>query len=110
MIGDENFQNFRGDGGYDTYTGGLGKDTFRIEYDDTYVPAQNDMVMIDQYVTDFEEVDEISIEDYGFSEMLHYLQDNFQLNKILIKIKLLYLLMQIKPQLKICLQLKVSFT
>ena len=64
MIGNENFQDFRGDGGYDTYIGGVGEDNFRVESQ-----YANDGVLIDNFIriTDFESVDKISIEDYGFS-------------------------------------------
>ena len=68
FIGDENYQNFRGDGGYDTFTGGVGEDHFRLESQTRYDSTSDANVLIDSYarITDFENDDKISIEDYGF--------------------------------------------
>jgi len=69
MIGDEYYQNFRGDGGYDTFTGGVGEDHFRLESHTMWDSVSGTDVLIDSFarITDFENVDRISIEDYGFS-------------------------------------------
>ncbi len=68
IIGDENYQDFRGDGGYDTYTGGIGRDDFRVE-SQYYRDDDDNDVLLNNFIriTDFENLDRISIEDYGFS-------------------------------------------
>ena len=68
FLGDENYQNFRGDGGYDIFTGGAGEDHFRLESQTENDPNSGVDVLIDSYarITDFENDDKISIEDYGF--------------------------------------------
>ena len=69
FIGDENYQNFRGDGGYDIFIGGAGEDHFRLESHTRWDYNTNSQVYLDSFarITDFEKVDKVSFEDYGFS-------------------------------------------
>ncbi|MDA8687832.1 calcium-binding protein, partial [bacterium] len=69
FIGDENYQNFRGDGGYDTFTGGVGEDHFRLESHTRWDYDTQSQVYLDSFarITDFENADRVSLEDYGFS-------------------------------------------
>ncbi|MDA9973256.1 hypothetical protein N9E51_00190 [Alphaproteobacteria bacterium] len=83
FLGDENYQNFRGDGGYDTFTGGVGRDHFRLESQTRYDPNSDADVLIDSYarITDFENADKISIENYGFTNIKSIVGNEFSVTQ-----------------------------
>ena len=83
FLGDENYQNFRGDGGYDTFTGGAGEDHFRLESQTENDPNSSVDVLIESYarITDFENDDKISIEDYGFDTDKTVLENQFSVTQ-----------------------------
>ena len=82
FIGDENSQNFRGEGGNDTFTGG-GEDHFRLASWTYFDTSTNSYSLYDSFarITDFENDDKISIENYGFSDDLNIVEDQFYITQ-----------------------------
>ena len=83
FIGDENSQNFRGEGGNDTFTGGGGEDHFRLASWTYFDTSTNSYSLYDSFarITDFENDDKISIENYGFSDDLNIVEDQFYITQ-----------------------------
>jgi hypothetical protein len=75
FIGDENYQNFRSEGGSNTYTGGVGEDSFRLRtrYDNGILRD------VEARITDLEAVDKIGFAGYGFSDDLEVARQEFSI-------------------------------
>ena len=73
FIGDEHYQNFRSEGGSNTYTGGVGEDSFRLKarYDNGILRNN------EARITDLESADKIGLESYGFSYDLEVVKEEF---------------------------------